>query len=126
MLNFNFPEKDLGLVSPSHFVYDFSRKIFLMLHSIIRPNFFVWLPLLLQILGNMCITIVCQPGCDVIKFENNLLIYQAVLLHDYKVKTKTEISSERKELFRWHKKHFSSILKDFQLPKIISALTVRL
>ena len=25
MLNFNFPEKDLGLVSPPHFVYDFLR-----------------------------------------------------------------------------------------------------
>ena len=31
MLNSNFPEKDLRLVSPLHFAYDFSRKIFLML-----------------------------------------------------------------------------------------------
>ena len=28
MLNFNFSEKGLGLVSPPHFVYDFSRKMF--------------------------------------------------------------------------------------------------
>ena len=34
MLNFDFSEKGLGLVSPPHFVYDFSRKMFLMLHSI--------------------------------------------------------------------------------------------
>ena len=34
MLNFHIPEKDPGLVSPPHFVYDFSRKMFLMLHSI--------------------------------------------------------------------------------------------
>ena len=34
MFNFNFSEKGLGLVSPPHFVHDFSRKIFLMLHSI--------------------------------------------------------------------------------------------
>ena len=33
MLNFNFPEKGLGLVSPPHFMYDFSR-MFLMLYSI--------------------------------------------------------------------------------------------
>ena len=58
-LNFNFSEKSLALVSPPHFVYDFSRKMFLMLHSINWPNFIVWLPLLLEILGNMCITIVC-------------------------------------------------------------------
>ena len=31
MLNFSISEKGLGLVSPPHFVYDFSRKMFLML-----------------------------------------------------------------------------------------------
>ena len=34
MLNFNFSEKGLGLVSPPHFVRDYSRQMFLMLHSI--------------------------------------------------------------------------------------------
>ena len=34
MLNFTLPEKGLGLVSPEHFVDDFSRKMFLMLYSI--------------------------------------------------------------------------------------------
>ena len=34
MLSFNFPEKGLGLVSPPHFVDDFSRKMFLVLYSI--------------------------------------------------------------------------------------------
>ena len=58
MLNFNFPEKGMGLVFPPHFVDDFSRKMFL-LYSINWPNFIVWLPLVLKILGNMCITIVC-------------------------------------------------------------------
>ena len=29
MLNCNFSEKGLGLISPPHFVYDFSRKMFL-------------------------------------------------------------------------------------------------
>ena len=32
MLNLNFSEKGLGLVSPRHSVYDFSRKMFLMLY----------------------------------------------------------------------------------------------
>ena len=57
-LNFNFSAKCLGLVSPPHFVYNFLRKMFLMLHSINWPNFIVRLPLLLEILDNMCITIV--------------------------------------------------------------------
>ena len=34
MLNFDFLNKGLGIVSPAHFVYDFSRKMFLMLCSI--------------------------------------------------------------------------------------------
>ena len=34
MLNFDALEKGLGIVSPPHFVYDFSRKMFLILHSI--------------------------------------------------------------------------------------------
>ena len=46
-------------VPPPDFVYVFSRKMFLMLHSISWPNFVVWLLLLLEILDNMCITIVC-------------------------------------------------------------------
>ena len=46
-------------VSPPHFLHEFLRKMFLMLHSINWPNFIVWLPLLLEILGNMCIMVVC-------------------------------------------------------------------
>ena len=42
MLNFSFSEKRLGLVSLSHFVYDFWRNMFLMLHSINWPNSIVW------------------------------------------------------------------------------------
>ena len=34
MLNFDILDKGLGIVSPAHFVYDFSTKMFLMLYSI--------------------------------------------------------------------------------------------
>ena len=40
--------------------------------------------------------------------------------------TKSWISWEQKELLRWNKKYFSSFLKSFQLPKIVSDLRVRL
>ena len=65
MTNFNFSEKSLGLLSPPYFdfdiliLYDFSRKMFLMLDSINWSNFIVWLPLLLVVLDIMCITNVC-------------------------------------------------------------------
>ena len=44
--------------SLSCFLYDLWWKVFLLLYSINWPNFFVWLFLLLEILGNMCIAIV--------------------------------------------------------------------
>ena len=59
ILNFDFLEKGLGIVSPLHSLYDFSTKMFLMLDSINWANFIVWFPLILEILGNMCIGIVC-------------------------------------------------------------------
>ena len=59
MLSFDILDKGLGIVSPAHIAYDFSTKMFLMLYSINRPNFIVWLLLLLEILGNMYIAIVC-------------------------------------------------------------------
>ena len=34
MLNFDFLDKGLGIVSAAHFVYDFSTETFLMLYSI--------------------------------------------------------------------------------------------
>ena len=32
MLNFDVLDNDMGIVSPAHFVYDFSTKMFLMLY----------------------------------------------------------------------------------------------
>ena len=43
----------------------FLRNMFLMLYSTNWPNFIVWMPLILDILGNMCFPIVCFPGCGV-------------------------------------------------------------
>ena len=57
--------------SPPHFTCDFLRKLFLMLSSINCSDFFVWLPLLLEILGNMCIETIFCPGYDIINFKIN-------------------------------------------------------
>ena len=40
--------------------------------------------------------------------------------------TKIWKSWEQKELLTWNKKHFSSFLKDFRLPKVVSDLRARL
>ena len=84
-LNFDFLDKGLGIASPAHFVHDFSIKMFLVLYSINWPNFIAWLPLLLDILGNMCIAIICFPGCDVMDFEINIIFrIEPFFLHDQK------------------------------------------
>ena len=45
----------------------------------------VWLPLLWEISGNMCITIVCEPGYDVMNFEVNLIfLIKPFFLHGQK------------------------------------------
>ena len=49
MLDFHVLEKGLVIVSPTHFVHDFSRKLFLMLYSSNWPNFIVLLPLNFEI-----------------------------------------------------------------------------
>ena len=56
MLHFDFLEKGLGIVSPTYFVFNFV--------SINWQSFIVWLPLLLEIWGNMCIAIVYFLGCS--------------------------------------------------------------
>ena len=73
MLNFEFLEKGLGIVCPSYFVYGFSIKMFLILYYVDCPTFIVSLLLLLEILGNMCIVVICFPDCDVITFDTNLI-----------------------------------------------------
>ena len=83
MLNFDFLGKGLGIVSPAHFVYNFSKKMFLMLYSINWPNVIPWSALLLKILGNMFIAIVCYPGCDVMDLKINLIfLIEPFVLHD--------------------------------------------
>ena len=89
MLNFDILDKGLGIVLPADFVYDISIKMF-MLYSINCPNFISWLPLLLDILGNMRMAIVCQPDCDVPDFEINLIfLIEPFFIHNKKVMTKT-------------------------------------
>ena len=54
--------------------------MFLMLYFINWSNFIVWLLLLLEIFGNMCMAIVCFPGCDVMNFEINLILLINILI----------------------------------------------
>ena len=79
-----------GLIKKMRLISNFWRKIFLLLYSINWPNFIFWLPLLFDIFGNICIAIVCKPGCDVMNFEVKFIfLIKPFFLHDQKVVTKT-------------------------------------
>ena len=57
MLSFDFLGKCLGEDSSVHIVYDFSGKMIVMSYSSNWSNVIAWLPLLLEILDNICIAI---------------------------------------------------------------------
>ena len=110
MYNFDFFERVLGSFSNTFWVWFFEKNF--SCYSLLTDQISVRLSLLLDILGNMCIAVVCFPCCGVIIFWNwSDLSNQAIFLHDRKVKAKSWISWEWKELLRWNKKHFSSFLK---------------
>ena len=61
------------------------------------PNFIVKFPLLLKILGNICIVIIFFSDYDVIKFEINLSFFIMPFFHIVKnVRTKIQISGKQK------------------------------
>ena len=73
MLNFDFIEKGLRILSPPHFVYDFSRKCFssyIILTDQISLSDCLYF---LRCWGNICIVTDYFPGCDIINFETNII-----------------------------------------------------
>ena len=52
-------KQSLELVSLTNVLHNFWRKTFLSFYPINWPSFIVWLPLLREILDNMCIAILC-------------------------------------------------------------------
>ena len=69
----------------------------------------------------MHIEIVCYPGSDVINFEINLIFLIKALLYMTKMSRQKLKYLEKEKSFSGEiKKHFSFILKGYQLPKIVS------
>ena len=73
ILSFDVSEKGLVIGFSPHFLYHFSRKMFLTLYYINRPNLIAWFPLQLEILDNICIATVCSPCCDIIYLKTNFI-----------------------------------------------------
>ena len=125
MLNFDFSEKGLEIVSPPHFVYDFSTK---NVSHVIFDHFTKFNYLIAFTSWDIRQYVYCNCLLTRLwhhKFQNWPDIFnQAVFLP----KSQDKILNiwEQKELLRWNKKHFSLLLKTFQLPKFVSDLRVRI
>ena len=96
------------------------------LYSINWPNFIVWLNLFLETLSNICIVFLCFPRCNVKNFETDLIFLMKPFSTQPKSQDKKLNILRTKRTFKVRKKNFSSLLKDFQLPKIVLDLRVRL
>ena len=89
----------------------------LKLHSINWPSFIAWLPLLFEILDNMCITNACQPGCDVIKFEIDLIFLIKTFCYMTKKSRQKLNILKTKRAFEVKKKAFFIIFKGLSVAK---------
>ena len=102
----------------SHFLHDFWRKYFL-LYSITWLNFIGWLPLLCEILSDMCTVTVCSPGSDVINFEINLIfLIQALFTWPKRSKQifRTRRSKSKEFKNKRMKVQFKRAFKSYFLP----------
>ena len=69
MLNFEFLEKVLGLVTPPYYIYDFSTKWF-PCYILLTDQ--ISLSDSLEIVDNKCVVIISFSVDDVVSFEINL------------------------------------------------------
>ena len=70
MLNFDSLEKGLRIVSFYHILCMIFQEKYFSYYIPLTTKFHCLIPLLFEILDNMCIATVCLPGCDVTNFEN--------------------------------------------------------
>ena len=91
----------------------FLKKIISLVIFCYLIKFHYLVALLREMLGNLCITIVCEAGCDFLNFEINFIfLIKPFPLNDEKVRTKIKIPWWRAELLKLNRKH-SSFLKTF-------------
>ena len=107
MLDFWFFKKEFGTrLSTTFCGWLYKKKICYILYwSNYWSNFIVWLLLLLEISGNICLVFVYYPVCDVVNFEINLSFF--VKLFSYITKKTKQKSQEA----------FSIILKGLSVAK---------
>ena len=112
-------KRSLDLVFLLHFPHNFGRKIFILLYSITWPNFIVRLPLLSEILGNMCIAIVWKPGCDIMISKLTLSFSNQAVIPTWPKSLDKNLNISRMErAFKTKQKAFFIIFKGLSIKEI--------
>ena len=106
-------KRGLKLVSLPYFLHEIKKKIFLTRYFDNWLNFIAWLSFLLEILGNMCIVIICCSVCEVINFEVNLSFLIKLFSYITKRSEKIVNISRRKTAFNMKQKESFIILRVF-------------
>ena len=102
-----FKKNWLELISLPHFLHDFWREIVLTLYLINWPNFIVWLSLLLEIFGNMCILIIWCRFSDIINFEIKHSVLVKPLFNISKSSgKKSQVNSQERKILKSIFYHF--------------------
>ena len=77
----------------------------------------IWLPILLEVLGNMFIAIVCFAGCEAINFEINL-IFLIKAIHYITKKSRQKYLETKKSFWGEIKSIFHHFWKAFSCNKL--------
>ena len=88
MLDFWFFKKEFGTSLSTTFCGWLYKKK--MCYILYWSNFILWLPLLLEISGNICLVFVYYPVCDVVNFEINLSFFVKLFSYMTKKKKKSQ------------------------------------
>ena len=112
-------KRGLGPAFGAHFLHDFSIKMFFIWYSYNGQNFNVTPYFVLKISSKMCYLVLTYTVDGIINFKILFGSTAKAMADREKTRgrwnTKTWISPEQKELFRWNKKHFSYFSKGYHL-----------
>ena len=98
----------MGLASPLHWVYDFSKKSHFSFYIPLTDQ--ISLSLLYEILDNICIVIICCPVCDVINLEIDLSFPIKTFFY---ITTKSEQKCKHPSFWQEIKSIFHHFWRDF-------------
>ena len=99
-MNFSKKQSEVWTLSPFLIFCMIFEENYFSCYILLCDQIIAWFPLLCEILHNMCVAIVCEPVCDVIKFEINLIFLIKLFLCIQKSRDKNLNNLRTKKAFK--------------------------